>query len=208
MGEWFGGKTKNQAAGALFWSTQCQGWCSWVVGTIWGGVSQGLGPGPIWSSSPREVLIWGENQKLSHWSSVSGCNRAARGGEGCCGVTTPPPMLTYGWGWGVRWYGWVVVWLCLPSTPSASPLFPTHCTPLSTHFLHPFDRLGWALVVSCVLVVNERDTNLSHLAEFQTPTIFNCNFNFHCSIFYRGLKIVKIIIYILYICMNVSTILF
>jgi hypothetical protein len=32
----------------------------------------------------------------------------------------------------VLWcYGWVVVWLCLPGTPSASPLLPTHSTPHS-----------------------------------------------------------------------------
>jgi hypothetical protein len=42
-------------------------------------------------------------------------------------------------------------------------------------------------------------------AEFQTPTIFDRDFNFHCSIFYRAPKIVKIIIYILYICKSVST---
>jgi hypothetical protein len=42
-------------------------------------------------------------------------------------------------------------------------------------------------------------------AEFQTPTIFDRDFNFHRSIFYRAPKIVKIIIYILYICKSVST---
>src|SRR5882762_441447 len=49
--------------------------------------------------------------------------------------------------------------------------------------------------------------NLSHLAEFQTPTIFNCEFDLHCSILYRSLKILKIVNYILYIHKNVSIIL-
>ena len=54
-----------------------------------------------------------------------------------------------------------------------------------------------------MLIADKRDTNLSHLVEFQTPTN---NFSFHCSIFYSDPKIVKIIIYILYICKNLSTI--
>ena len=44
-------------------------------------------------------------------------------------------------------------------------------------------------------------------AEFQTPTIFDRNFDFHHSIFYRIPKIVKIITYVLYTCENVSAIL-
>ena len=43
----------------------------------------------------------------------------------------------------------------------------------------------------------ERDTDLSRLAEFQTPTILDHNFDFHRSISYSDPKIVKIIIYIL-----------
>ena len=48
--------------------------------------------------------------------------------------------------------------------------------------------------------------SLSHLAEFQTPTIFDHDFDLHRSIFYNAPKIVKIIIYILYIHRKVSTI--
>ena len=51
--------------------------------------------------------------------------------------------------------------------------------------------------------------NLSHLArlaEFQTPIILDRDFYFHRSIFYRAHKIVKIIIYTLYVHKNVSTI--
>jgi hypothetical protein len=62
-------------------------------------------------------------------------------------------------------------------------------------------------MVSCVLVVDKRETNLLRLVEFQTLTIFDCDFDFDCSIFYRGPKIVKVIIYILYIYKDVSTIL-
>ena len=51
----------------------------------------------------------------------------------------------------------------------------------------------------------ERRVNLSRLAEFQTPIILDHDFNFHHSIFYRAPKIVKIIIYPLYIHKNVST---
>ena len=58
-----------------------------------------------------------------------------------------------------------------------------------------------------MLVVDERDADLSRLAEFQSPTIFDRDFDFHRSIFDRAPKIVKIIIYIFYICENVSTIL-
>ena len=58
-----------------------------------------------------------------------------------------------------------------------------------------------------MLVADERDADLSSLAEFQTPTIFDRDFDFHRSIFYRAPKIVKIIIHILYICENVSKIL-
>ena len=48
--------------------------------------------------------------------------------------------------------------------------------------------------------------SLSHLAEFQTPTVFDHDFDLHHSIFYNAPKIVKIIIYILYIHRKVSTI--
>jgi hypothetical protein len=33
---------------------------------------------------------WVKNPKPSHRGSVSGCNGAAEGGGGCCGVTVPP----------------------------------------------------------------------------------------------------------------------
>jgi hypothetical protein len=47
----------------------------------------------------------------------------------------------------------------------------------------------------------------AHLADFQTPTIFDHNFGFHCSTFYRSHKIMQMIIYTYYIHENVSTIL-
>jgi hypothetical protein len=49
--------------------------------------------------------------------------------------------------------------------------------------------------------------DLPRLAEFQTPTIFDRNFDFSRSIFYRCLKIMKIIVYVLYIHNNVFLIL-
>jgi hypothetical protein len=45
------------------------------------------------------------------------------------------------------------------------------------------------------------------LVEFQTPTVFDCDFNSHHSLFYWPPKIMKIILYILYVHKNVSTIL-
>ena len=48
-------------------------------------------------------------------------------------------------------------------------------------------------------------SRLARVAEFQTPTIFDRAFDFHRSRFYRPRKIIKIIIYILYIYKNVST---
>ena len=80
----------------------------------------------------------------------------------------------------------------------------------------PTPNPPYSLPIGCVSVVygqlcacsgQERHIDLLHLAEFQTPTIFDHNFNFHCSIFYRSPKIMKIIVYILSIYKDVSTIL-
>jgi hypothetical protein len=71
--------------------------------------------------------------------------------------------------------------------------------------------IGWVsppFVVGCVLVADKRDTSTCCVWwRFQTPTILNRNFNFHCSISYSDTKIMKIIVYILYIYKDVSTIL-
>ena len=50
-------------------------------------------------------------------------------------------------------------------------------------------------------------TNASTLAEFQTLTVFDRNCDLHRSIFSRSPKIMKTIMYILYIHKNVSMIL-
>jgi hypothetical protein len=47
------------------------------------------------------------------------------------------------------------------------------------------------------LVLIECEDDLSHLAEFQTPTIFDHDGEFNHSIFYWAPKIIKIIICIL-----------
>ena len=44
----------------------------------------------------------------------------------------------------------------------------------------------------------------STLAKFQTPTVFDWDFDFYGSTFYRSHKIMKIIIYILYAHENAS----
>jgi hypothetical protein len=59
----------------------------------------------------------------------------------------------------------------------------------------------------CAHSRREREADLSCLAEFQTPTILDHNFDFHHSISYSDLKIVKIIVCILYIWKDVYTIL-
>src|ERR1700683_2612805 len=100
---------------------------------------------------------------------------------------------------------WVVVWLGLPGThpaspyllyPLSSPLYPL-LTLLTTHWWAVWLR-SWS--VACLYWTRDSETrrrDLSRLAEFQTPTIFDRDFEFHHSIFYRALKIVKIIIYTL-----------
>jgi hypothetical protein len=62
-----------------------------------------------------------------------GCRRWA----GAVGLQTPPPVLTYGWGWGVRWYGEGGWWFgCAHLAPLLLLLlFSTHSLPFSTHSL-------------------------------------------------------------------------
>ena len=63
-------------------------------------------------------------------------------------------------------------------------------------------------MVGFMLAVDVQDDaqSLSRLAEFQTLTVFDHDFDLHCSIFYNAPKIVKIKIKILYIHRKVSTI--
>ena len=83
--------------------------------------------------------------------------------------------------------------LPLPLCP-LPPLPETTCPP---------GRRSFA-VGRCSAAVHEQglDWQCPVLAEFQTPTIFDCNFYFSCSSVYSSPKIVKIIIYILYIHKN------
>ena len=53
----------------------------------------------------------------------------------------------------------------------------------------------------------DKHVELSRLEEFQTPTVFDHDFNFHCNTFHSSPKIMKIIIDILYIHKNVSAVL-
>jgi hypothetical protein len=96
--------------------------------------------------------------------------------------------------------------LCLPASlcPSYFSLsFLPHSPPISTHSWPSWQPTGGLCNIRSWSVAacsgRERHFNLSCLAEFQTLTIFDCDFNFHCSIFYRSHKIAKI--------KNVSTIL-
>ena len=111
------------------------------------------------------------------------------------------------------WWVVVVVLTCCPGAPPVSLFL---LSPLSS-LLYPSPPYSplvgcvTSFVVSCVLAVDERlglgCVDLSCLAEFETPTVFNRAFYFHRSIFSRYHKIVKIIICILYIYKNVSTML-
>ena len=131
------------------------------------------------------------------------------------------PWLSFGlqWGckrWGVRWSSGWLWWLCSParSVPFLLLLlFSTHSPPLPSL---PNPNPPYSLLTDRVTVVcgrlracsgRERRVDLTRLAEFQTLTIFDRDFDFHRSIFYGAPKIVKIIKYILYIYKNVSTIL-
>jgi len=105
-------------------------------------------------------------------------------------------------------------WLCLPA--ALVPLlflffFSTHSPPSSTLTLLTAHWWLCDFVHGQLRACRGRETrtrvDLSHLAEFETPTVFDRAFYFHHSIFPRYPKIVKIIICILYIYKNVSTIL-
>jgi hypothetical protein len=84
------------------------------------------------------------------------------------------------------------------SLPTPFPSLPTPS--------HPYSPLTGCVTVHGWLHGCSGRVNLSRLAEFQTPIILDHDFDFHCSIFYRAHKIVKIIIYTLYVHRNVSTI--
>ena len=101
---------------------------------------------------------------------------------------------------------WCPSCFSFPSLPTPFPSLPTPSPPYSP-------------LTGCVTIIHGRlrgcsgqegCVDLLHLAEFQTPTILDHDFNLHCSIFYifYGLpKTVKIIIYIIYIGTNLFTIL-
>jgi hypothetical protein len=91
----------------------------------------------------------------------------------------------------------------LSSLPTPLPYLPTPNPPYSLLI----DRVTVVCGRLRVCSGRERRVGLSRLAEFQTPTIFDCDFDLHRSIFYGAPKIVKIIKYIFYIYKNVSTIL-
>jgi hypothetical protein len=158
--------------------------------------------------------VWVKIPKPRCRGSVSGCNGAAGGGGGCCGVTAPPSRANLGVGMGceVVWWGWVVVWLCSPGTPSASPplLYPL---PSFLYSLPPLLTAHWRavwplFVVGCVGEVNERDALTCRVwRSFKLRPFSSRDFNFRRSIYYRFPKIVKIIICTLYLDENVSIIL-
>ena len=95
-GSRFGWKTRNRAAVAWFlarcvereWGMLCGG--GTVACTRWWWWWWGC----VVAKHKEERGVWVKNQKRSRRGSVSGCNGAAGGGRGCCGVTAPPS----------RWY--------------------------------------------------------------------------------------------------------
>ena len=84
----------------------------------------------------------------------------------------------------------------LPSLPTPIPLPRTHWCWVS-------------LVRGQSGEVDEADAksaqvDLSRLAKFQTPNVFDRDFEFYRSMFYRSPKIMKIIIYVFYVHEKVS----
>jgi hypothetical protein len=85
---------------------------------------------------------------------------------------------------------------CCHSLCSLPPPFLSLLTPIP-----PCNTLVGCLGVLCsrLVLVQPGKCQHSYLAEFQTPTFFDRDFNFNCSTFSRAPKTMKIIIYILYI---------
>ena len=109
----------------------------------------------------------------------------------------------------------VVVVVCACLLPGAPPTSPYPFYPTLIPYLPTPDPPD-SPPVGCVTFVRgrlracsgrERCFDLWRLAEFQTPTIFNHNFDFSCSIFYSCPKIMNMIICVLYIHQNVFPIL-
>src|SRR5882762_10785385 len=94
---------------------------------------------------------------------------------------------------------------CIPSCLYiSSPPFSIPLPQLLPPSQGPMDRLGTVRGASQSVVVELKTTQcaLSRLAEFQTPTIFNCDCDLMRSKAYRHSKIVKIIIDTF--CMNIN----
>ena len=94
-------------------------------------------------------------------------------------------------------------------TPFPTSLFSLHSLPTLLSLLLAFpetqDRSGIGPKVSRLVLnrVEATQRQTPCLAEFQTPTVFDLDFDLHRSIFYDAPKIVEIIICILYIHSNI-----
>jgi|SRR6267154_1486857 len=94
-------------------------------------------------------------------------------------------------------------------TPFPTSLFSLHSLPTLLSLLLAFpetqDRSGIGPKVSRLVLnrVEATQRQTPCLAEFQTSTVFDLDFDLHHSIFYDASKIVKIIICILYIHSNI-----
>jgi hypothetical protein len=79
------------------------GWC---VGVAWWHVRGGSGSGVVWSQNTRRGGGLGEKTRnraiVARFWAATGLQKVE---GGAVGLQTPPPVLTYGWAWGVRWYG-------------------------------------------------------------------------------------------------------
>ena len=150
-----------------------------------------------------------KNLKLSttvqFWA-VSGCTWWVGVLLGCCN-----PCCGNIGGWGLR--SWLLWWegVLTHLAPYILPLFllPSYSSPL-THkpSLGPMNGSGSGLKASHSVLIKlepSKHDNLSHLVEFQTPTIFDHDHDFDCSTFYKHSEIVKIFICTLYIHDNVTT---
>ena len=92
-------------------------------------------------------------------------------------------------------------WLSISSLHIPLPPTSVLMLLLGTHKWAWYRPMGLAFGTDQVV---EDNFTLACLAKFQTPTVFDRDFEIYCSTFYKSHKIVKIITYILYIHENVS----
>ena len=108
-------------------------------------------------------------------------------------LPSPLPLLWWWWWWwcGLAHLTWHPCCLSLCSLPHPILSLLTPISPCNTLAGCP------GVLHSRLVLVQAGKCQHSYLAEFQTPTFFNRNFNFNCSTFSRAPKTMRIIFYTL-----------